>query len=96
MRNEVEHFEDLFLHRTFLAVARERLVAALDGDPEQALSVSRAAALAWGKVNEQGEPTYPPYVSWPIARSCLQRAAEAGSVAARDQLGDRIWQFVKW
>lgn len=96
MRNEVKHFEDLLLHRTFLAVARERLVAALDGDPEQALRVSRAAALAWGKVNEQGKQTFPPYVSWPIARAWLQRAAEAGSVAARDQLGDRIWQIVKW
>jgi len=91
-----EMVEALLAHRTFAVIPVKILQNALNGNADMAALVGEVLAFAWRKNRNDGSITFQDFVSWPITRAWLQRAADNGSEKAKALLIDPIWKTVKW
>lgn len=92
-----ERVEDLLVHRTFGVIPIQILRGALNGNADMAALVGHLSAFAWRKKPDDGNSTvFQSFVSWPMSKAWVQRAADNGSEKAKYFLTDPIWQIVKW
>ena len=91
-----ERVEDLLVHRTFGVIPIQIFRKALNGNADMAALVGHLSAFAWRVKRDDDSVAFQDFVSWPISRAWLQRAADNGSEKAKDFLIDPIWHIVKW